>query len=272
MLSNCFSDPKYGIRRQEEIHHDKEGSGEEEKEFLGEGKKGEEKEHKESSVVAYIYLDGDVFFRLNLVPPYWGVVSSKITVPPPAKASEGRGDAIDWGIFMLILMGTLFGFLVMLHQVGIVIDKRLQFRNIFHPTMSESDWASEDNQCGIEGEKSPLKQVGGGHSHSELRFLSPQSIPTSMMLNNGSDTEEYPDSNTNDGIDLEMSELRPSNGSSKSPHKVRFDSGLVERPTLKTISKIALPKQSPNSPDSDVDNKKVKFNTNKALPELPLGA
>ena len=71
MLSNCFSDPKYGIRRQEEIHHDEEGSGVEE--LSGEGNKKEEKEHRESSVVAYIYLDGDVFFRLNLVPPYWGV-------------------------------------------------------------------------------------------------------------------------------------------------------------------------------------------------------
>ena len=269
MLSNCFSDPKYGIRRQEEIHHDEEGSGDEE--LSGEGNKKEEKEHRESSVVAYIYLDGDVFFRLNLVPPYWGVASSKITVPPPAETSEGHGDAIDWGIFMLILMGTLFGFLVMLHQVGIVIDKRLQFRNIFHPTMSESDWASEDNQCGIEGEKSPLKQVGEGHAHSELRFLSPQSIPTSMMLNNGND-KEYLDSNTINGIDLEMPEQRPSNGTiSQSPHKVRFDSGLVERPTLKTISKIALPRQSPIRADNDA-NKEVNFNTSKALPKLPLGA
>ena len=271
MLSNCFSDPKYGIRRQEEIHHDNEGSpGDDEKELSGEGNK-EEKEHRESSVVAYLYFDGDVFFRLNLVPPYLGVASSKITVPPPAEASEGHGDAIDWGIFMLILMGTLFGFLVMLHQVGIVIDKRLQFRNIFHPTMSESDWASEDNQCGIEGEKSPLKQVGEGHAHSELRFISPQSIPTSMMLNNGND-KKYLDSNNNNGIDLEMPERRPSNGTNiQSPHKVRFDSGLVERPTLKTISKIALPRQSPNSPDND-DNKKVNFNKSKALPKLPLGA
>ena len=58
---------------------------------------------------AYIYLDGNTFFRLKLTHPYWGTVSAAETVPPPHVPLEGKGDAVDWAIFILILTGTLFG-------------------------------------------------------------------------------------------------------------------------------------------------------------------
>ena len=126
VLSNCFSDEKNGIQRHDEImHHDPEPADDE-----GESVHNDVVEMRDLTY-AYIYLDGDVFIRLNLIPPYLGTVSVLETVPPPHIPPEGRGDMIDWAIFTIILVGTLFGFLVMIHQVGFVIDKWLRFRHFF---------------------------------------------------------------------------------------------------------------------------------------------
>ena len=242
VLSNCFSDPKYGLRKEEKLqqHEDDNKGSDKEDESIQKGND-EDKDHsgrrRDSSVVAYLYLDGDVYFRLDLIAPYLGVVSSKITVPPPAQGTEGRGDAIDWMIFMVIMAFTLFGALVMLHQVGFVIDKRLRFRNIFHPNRADED------DCGLEEE--PLK-LGGGFAHSELR-MTVESIPTSMGGNGESSYHDYPESSdaNNNGIDLELAEIRSQNNGtpiqSPSPNKTRImsDDGLVDRPTLKSSSKVA---------------------------------
>ena len=145
VLSTCFTDPKYGIRiNNEQVDGEDEIEGND----LVEGENEKESsdhivETQESSVTAYIYIDGHVFFRLNLKAPYCGVHSSSISVPPPNMPPQGKSDVVDWAIIVLITTGALFGFFVMMHQVGIVIDKRFEFRNVFHPTMSESDWALE---------------------------------------------------------------------------------------------------------------------------------
>ena len=102
---------------------------------------------------------------------------------PLKQGTEGKGDAVDWKILMLIPMGTLFSFLVMVHQVGIVIDRRLQFWHIFHPTMNNYDWA-DDDESDLERENKSLQQ-GGGFLLSELR-LTVDSIPTSMGGEGGS--------------------------------------------------------------------------------------
>mmetsp|Transcript_7499 Transcript_7499/g.17009 ORF Transcript_7499/g.17009 Transcript_7499/m.17009 type:complete len:1132 (+) Transcript_7499:74-3469(+) len=301
VLSSCFSDPKYGMRIQKEIHHDTEhADGNDSAEGGNEEKSGNVVEMQDMTF-AYIYLDGDVFIRLNLTSPYWGTVSELETVPPPHIHPEGHGDAIDWAIFMLILMGTLFGFLVMVHQVGIVIDKRLRFRQIFHPTMNESDWASDD-ECGGEGENSPLKQ-GGGFSHSELK-LTVESIPTSMGGKGGSSSPTIYDhlnstslietADSNNGLDLEMAQRssssqptdRSSTPKSSSPRKGSFGGDktqtnalpeslrmrrdtpdLVERPSSKSFSKVALPQQSPEVEESG--SRKLEFNRH-GPPDLPL--
>jgi len=244
---------------------------------------------KRDLTYAYIFLDGNIFIRLNLTAPYLGTVSALETVPPIKQGPEGKGDAIDWAIFMLILMGTLFGFLVFVHQIGLVIDKRLRFRHIFHPTMKESDWASDDD-FDFGGEKSPLQQ-GGGFCHSELG-MKIQSIPTSM---GGEDESAQPTAyrdhpETKDGLDLEMAERRTpySDRSSNTPSPIKASFGderesselpdslrmkrdapdLVERPSLKSTSKIALPKQSPLTNESD--SRKLDYKESNGMPHLPL--
>mmetsp|Transcript_520 Transcript_520/g.956 ORF Transcript_520/g.956 Transcript_520/m.956 type:complete len:210 (-) Transcript_520:921-1550(-) len=205
---------------------------------------------------------------------------------------------------MLILAGTLFGFLVMLHQVGIVIDKRLRFRHIFHPTKNEDDW-----EFTMEGEEPPLRsQHGGGFLHSELR-MTVESIPTSMGGEGASSPSpayhDQPDSKSlvetngsNGGLDLEMAErgrpnnhhngrnLTPPRTAKSIPRKARFGDGgksgqlpdslrikrdtpdLVERPSLKSKSKIALPQQSPGQ--EGIHCKKLNFEGVHERSVLPL--
>jgi len=119
-LSSCFRDPKYGIRIKDEM--------------------------KSDTTIAYLFVDGDIYFRLNLTAPYWGMTTAWETVPPPHIRPQGQGDVVDWVIFTLIVMGALSGIVVMVYQ-----------------------W-----------EKSPLKvKKGGGFPHSAL-FLTAESIPSSM--------------------------------------------------------------------------------------------
>ena len=249
VLSSCFSDPKYGIRIKEEIQSNVEWDSNEE---TGRGVEMQE------MTIAYIYFDGDTFFRLNLTAPYWGTARGLEIVPPPQAHPEGHGDAVDWAIFLLILIGTLFGLLVMVHQAGIVVDKRLRFRHFFNPTKKISDWEYEGlNQ-------SPK---GGGFPHTDL-FLTVESIPTSMGGNDGSLSptarDEQSTSFLNDERDLEMTErkistldindcpITPTNHSHALPLSLRmkrFTPDLVERPSLKSYTKVAMPKQSPVSID-----------------------
>lgn len=260
VLSSCFSDPKYGIRIKGESRGDSNNDATKEWDYSEEFGRGVE---IQETTIAYIYFDGDVFFRLNLTAPYWGTARGLETVPPPQAHPEGRGDAVDWAIFLLILMGTLFGILVMVHQAGIVVDKRLRFRHFFNPTKKNSEWEN----AGLNGENSPLRK-GGGFPHSDL-FLTAESIPTSM---GGEDRPTSPTvlhydklestSSVNIERELEMAERKlstlkindcpvtPSNHSHVLPLSLRmkrFTPDLVERPSLMSYTKVAMPQQSPVS-------------------------
>ena len=216
-----------------------------------------------------------MFIRLNLTTPYWGTVSELTSVPPLKEGPEGRGDATDWAIFMFILALTLFGFVVMVHQVGIIIDKRLRFRHIFHPTTNEAD---EDDWAALDREGSPMKH-GGGFSHSELRMTT-ESIPLSMGGREGSPrsppTVYHDDPNegaaaNNNGLDLEMAERRTTPPHSRqdsftSPTLFQ-EQGLVERPSLRSTSKIALPKTP--SPVAQEDKKRRVKLRDATPPPLP---
>ncbi len=263
VLSSCFSDPKYGIRIKEEIHSDADNLNDDDSIEWGSNEETGRGVEIQKMTIAYIYFDGDTFFRLNLTAPYWGTARGLEIVPPPQAHPQGHGDAIDWAIVLLILMGTIFGLLVMVHQAGIVVDKRLRFRHFFNPTKKFFDWEYE----GLN--HSPN---GGGFPHSDL-FLTVESIPTSMGGDDGSMSpttycDEQSTSFLNDERDLEMTErkistldindcLTPTSHSPKSLSRVlplslrmkRFTPDLVERPSLKSYTKVAMPKQSPVSID-----------------------
>jgi len=133
VISTCFSDAKYGI--------------------LEQGQEGGE-DMMDSTVVAYIYIDGHMFFKLNLASPYFGLLSSTISIPPPLMPKRGVTDISDWLIILFLLNFTLFGFVVMMHQIGVCfIHERLRFRHLFHPTNSLSSYHRRTGSFGVvEGE------------------------------------------------------------------------------------------------------------------------
>lgn len=235
--------------------------------------------------MAYIYLDGETFIELNLTAPYWGTVSAVEPVPPIKQSPEGKGDLVDWSIFLLILTGTLFGFFVMVHQMGLVIDPRLRFRHVFHPTLDAADWGSDDALDFAKGQAQPRR--GGGFSHAELS-MTVESIPTSMGGGRGSPPTRFRDAPNGAGagdaargdLDLEMAERRPparpdASGSlppmsgNAAPGSFR-DPDSVERPSLKSRSKIALPKTSPVIDDGS-PARTLQFKENGGPPIPPLG-
>jgi len=255
ILSSCFSDPKYGIRN---VY--------------------EEQSTPTTTTYAYVYLDGDVFIRLNLTAPYWGPSTVLQTVPPPHAHVEGQGDVVDWAIFLLLMGGTVFGFLVMVHQLGVSIDNRLQFRHVFHPL------ADDDS---VEMER---LEKGGGIPHSIGIDAIPVSLGGQLSHYNGTQRDgppssykdRLPDSSIDDEnnglLDIELAnrENIVSVNSPKGTTPKRIDlpislrlkeeaPDLVERPTLKSMSKVALPHSSPRE-----DQKRVLPDTKKTnLPVLP---
>ena len=215
------------------------------------------------SAYAYIYLDGDTYFRLNLTAPYWGTTTSFQTVPQPNLKPEGWGDAVDWAICIFILMSALFGFLVMCHQGGCIsVDKRLRFHWFFKPT--EHDKVdSADEFYFNEAEKNAL-QRGGGFAHT----IGIDAIPTSMggrlshyvdKIESGSSTVDEDST----GVLLEMTHQRSESGNGITPGRrdslpsslrIRRDNpDQVQRPSAMTASKPAIPQQSPRD-DTDCSN------------------
>jgi len=215
---------------------------------------------------------------LNLTAPYWGPSTVLQTVPPPHAHVEGQGDVVDWAIFLLLMGGTVFGFLVMVHQLGVSIDNRLQFRHVFHPL------ADDDS---VEMER---LEKGGGIPHSIGIDAIPVSLGGQLSHYNGTQRDgppssykdRLPDSSIDDEnnglLDIELAnrENIVSVNSPKGTTPKRIDlpislrlkeeaPDLVERPTLKSMSKVALPHSSPRE-----DHKRVLPDTKKTnLPVLP---
>ena len=266
ILSACFSDPKYGIAQKDEVMKSSTAMNRTENyddTFDNSERVTDEIVKTRQSAYAYIYLDGDTYFRLNLTAPYWGTAASFQTVPQPNLKPEGWGDAVDWAICIFILLTALFGFLVMCHQGGCVyLDKRLRFHWFFKPT--EHDKVdSADEFYFNEAEKNAL-QRGGGFAHT----IGIDAIPTSMggKLSHYTDKIESGSSTADDhstGVLLEMTHQRSESGNGVTPGRgdnlpcslrIRRDNpDQVQRPSAMTASKPAIPQQSPRD-DEDCAN------------------
>mmetsp|Transcript_21151 Transcript_21151/g.31139 ORF Transcript_21151/g.31139 Transcript_21151/m.31139 type:complete len:893 (-) Transcript_21151:152-2830(-) len=147
VLSNCFSDLKYGIRM--DVPFPLNSLTEEEDSWEQNSNNGNGNEDgvinevmsdhtveafTVTTTYVYLYLDGTNYYRLNLTPPYWGSEMMNHEVPKPETLMEGRGDMIDWALALFIIGGFLFGILVLLQHTGIIhIHRKLSFRWFFDP-------------------------------------------------------------------------------------------------------------------------------------------
>ena len=85
--------------------------------------------------VVYLYIDGVTYYKVNLSFPYWSTLNLNEPLPAPYLASQGRGDALDWSLALLILGGFVFGVYLILVQSGIVrtpTSVRRCLRSFFH--------------------------------------------------------------------------------------------------------------------------------------------
>eukprot|EP00554_Chaetoceros_debilis_P016659 CAMPEP_0194111220 /NCGR_PEP_ID=MMETSP0150-20130528/10279_1 /TAXON_ID=122233 /ORGANISM="Chaetoceros debilis, Strain MM31A-1" /LENGTH=685 /DNA_ID=CAMNT_0038800601 /DNA_START=146 /DNA_END=2200 /DNA_ORIENTATION=+ len=116
IMSTCFSDPKYGIK----------------KPFTEEGQVHEGSSDGTSN--AFIYVDGLHYYRVNLTAPFMNIESLDHSIPLPNFLPEGKGDPIDIALATAIIGGFFFGIIVLLHHIRVLDwDMRLQFKWFFHP-------------------------------------------------------------------------------------------------------------------------------------------
>ena len=172
VLATCFADPKFGIQRTVRIPVEL-GVGSEK--IGGDDDEGTNDTNTSlapdlaTNTHVYLYIDGANYYRLNLTAPFWDSTTSMVSVPQPDEALEGRGDLIDWILACSIVVGFLYGVLVMLHYVGIVsLDRRLRFKWFFKPKHP----GSHDRRRGRRGRTQTSARRGGGYVRADDSPLS----------------------------------------------------------------------------------------------------
>mmetsp|Transcript_16391 Transcript_16391/g.20440 ORF Transcript_16391/g.20440 Transcript_16391/m.20440 type:complete len:661 (-) Transcript_16391:117-2099(-) len=76
---------------------------------------------------AYLFVDGSMYFKLNITPPFWEAVAFKQDMPAPLTLPAGQGDFFDWTLAVVIITGFIFGVLVMLSRIGVIEEKKVEF-------------------------------------------------------------------------------------------------------------------------------------------------
>jgi len=110
ILSTCFSDPKYKIRRDLSTN----------------------RSVTTTTTHVYLYYDGVDYFRLNLTAPY--LTSTELIRNHPSQLfiPEGRGDSVKFILAFTIILGLYFGNLVRLHHSRIANFFSLFFQPDHH--------------------------------------------------------------------------------------------------------------------------------------------
>jgi hypothetical protein len=180
------------------------------------------------TAVAYLYLDGSFYYRLNMTEPYLSVVRQHrpMPTPPSFKRSimNGGGDFIDWTLALAIGMAVVLGILMLLQQIGIRIFLYKSQKKFFDPHAIEKDE--------IELDEHMHRQLHGqGHSHG----FEPDVIPWSMSGKSSSRSQHGKKTMTPASVkpasELEMVESIFHRG----------DPDFVDLPHLKSTSKVAVP-------------------------------
>ena len=139
VINQCFSDPKYGIQR--EIAVDNNSS--------------------QVSTDIFLYVDGSHYYKLNITTPFLKIAELSPTLPTAVTVPNGKSDIIDIGLALTIIIGLIFGFIVLLHQIKVINwDHRLQFRWFFQPHVGDVKKKGQYSNA-------PLDDIHDLHLHEE---------------------------------------------------------------------------------------------------------
>lgn len=147
-------------------------------------------------ITAYLFLDGSVYWKLNLTEPYWETITLHPNLPTPRPLPEGKGDFVDWVFVLTIMGGFLFGILKILQKSKLLPDVNREClqsmvscifefgrnnKNTYHQGNVMYDEDEQDNTStkspGTQRRRQKNAIVAGGAS---LKGFSQDIIPSSM--------------------------------------------------------------------------------------------
>jgi len=139
IISPCFSDPQFGISSVD----------------------------ANGTVItpAYLYLDGNTYYKLNLTAPYIQIVPIQHTLPQPKDIGSGENaDVVDYLLTILLLILSIFGILMLIQQICggyIKLYRPLYYfqRWFFNPL----HYKDEEK---VEEERRLAQEMGGGQAYS----------------------------------------------------------------------------------------------------------
>mmetsp|Transcript_46563 Transcript_46563/g.113412 ORF Transcript_46563/g.113412 Transcript_46563/m.113412 type:complete len:740 (-) Transcript_46563:422-2641(-) len=230
---------------------------------------------------AYLYRDSSFYYKLELTSPYLSVVKLNRGLPRAVLLSDfgAGGDAVDWMIALTIGFSVLFMVLLICQQMGnnwvgsIFRCQRWYFNPRKHDYEGDAMHGVQSGALFFFGESGiPLSMGGKRSSYSPV---GQQDTLQNVMAEVHENDENvlYPPLSSqmarrtrtmsDSSMELEMSELNneqlqreKSNTSLASeddsvdvvPERLLRDPGLVELPSLKSKSRVAVPVGSSNTP------------------------
>jgi len=211
----------------------------------------------------YLYRDGSLYWKLNLVEPYFTVEKINRPLPKPPEPSDAGagGDLVDWTLALIVMSMILVGIVMIIQQMNTKILHRLYHlqRWFFNPTEHdyEGDMLVPDsNELGEDGV--PIS-MGGRRTLATNRYL--DLLPSKgnslgpASSNSPGDFDDENDVAASTG-DVEMRDLSWVSGEdsfdmrSRSSNEESDDIAarilaknpdMVDLPSLSSTSKVATP-------------------------------
>jgi hypothetical protein len=221
-----------------------------------------------STVAGYLYLDGNFYYQMNLIPPYLDVYESSMQIPLPESRVKPitTDDFVDWALAFCIVGLFLSGLFAFLQQFGLrfAFYNRQQF--FFDPTgknneeegdigcdtsiarSRSSSIASSDTQGLGRGKDVvdtddgiPLS-MGGRRQISRNTHLLVTNSPTNSVERETFDQEGNIELvNMMSIFPLVEDQVNPSPLTQVPPRRFTRHPDLVDMPSLRSRSKVAKP-------------------------------
>jgi hypothetical protein len=230
---------------------------------------------------AFLYRDGSLYWKLEMIPPYFTI--EKVNHPLPKAADMqtigGGGDLLDWTLAFVVLFMILFGIVVIVQQMNIKLFEKLYHlqRWFFNPTKYDYEGDLHiDSNASVQfdyGEDGVPISMGGKRTvasryrdRTDLQEI--QSIRSNTSLVSSSSIDSSGDvelceingplnsmNSNNDSIGTRNkrvtinTQLSTSYSNEESYYSKRFmrNPDLVDFPNLSSNSKVATPVCNPST-------------------------
>ena len=132
---------------------------------------------EDGSAIAYIYLDGATFYRLNLTMPYLDVAKADRPIPqPPSAAGSGGGDFVDWTLAIATIAFLCIGVMLVFQRIGF---------KFLEPLYKLQKWFFSPTDSGYDSEEEEAMKMGQGFEHAFGEDAIPFSMGGRRPDNNG---------------------------------------------------------------------------------------